>query len=365
MTTENKNARYINDALRAFFGKKPTYCIPYGNGHINDTFLVVLQKRYILQRMNTSIFTKPYELMENILGITSHMLSKAAMSGKDVSRCTLIVIPAIDGNSVFRDEGGNYWRVFEFVESTVAREKVEHTSDFEACGEAFGQFQQLLSDYPADKLHVTIENFHNTPWRFENLLTAEKKNTAGRAEEVAPELEFAKARAEFCKTLENAYANGTLPLRVTHNDTKLNNILFDATTGQPVCVVDLDTVMPGYSVNDFGDSIRFGANTATEDETDLSKVSLDLELFEAYAKGFLRGCNGSLTKTELALLPIGAIMMTLECGMRFLTDYLDGDVYFKIHRDKHNLDRARCQFALVADMERKLPEMNAIIERLN
>ncbi len=362
--SNNQSISTINDALRAFFGKKPTYCIPYGNGHINDTFLVVLEKRYILQRMNASIFTKPYELMENILGITSHMLSKAAMTGKDVSRCTLIVVPAIDGSCIYRDDNGGFWRVFEFVENTVAREKVESPSDFESCGEAFGNFQQLLSNYPAEKLHVTIQNFHNTPWRFENLLAAEAKDVCGRAAEVKAELDFAKQRADFCRTLEDAFENGTLPLRVTHNDTKLNNILFDATNGKPVCVIDLDTVMPGYSVNDFGDSIRFGANTAAEDEQDLSKVSLDLELFEAYARGFLRGCNGSLTDTELALLPVGAIMMTLECGMRFLTDYLDGDVYFKIHRDKHNLDRARCQFALVADMERKLPEMNAIIEKL-
>jgi Ser/Thr protein kinase RdoA (MazF antagonist) len=246
----------------------------------------------------------------------------------------------------------------------VAREKVECSADFENCGEAFGNFQQLLSDYPADKLHTTIENFHNTPWRFANLLAAEAKDACGRAASVVNELNFAKEREAFCHTLEDAFEAGTLPLRVTHNDTKLNNILFDATSGYPVCVVDLDTVMPGYSVNDFGDSIRFGANTAAEDETDLSKVTLDLELFEAYAKGFLRGCNGSLTEKELELLPIGAIMMTLECGMRFLTDYLDGDVYFKIHRDGHNLDRARCQFALVADMERKLPEMRNIINKL-
>ena len=195
-------------------------------------------------------------------------------------------------------------------------------------------------------------------------MKAIEKNASGRAADVAEEIEFAKKREEFCKILENARAAGDLPLRVTHNDTKLNNILFDEKTGEPVCVIDLDTVMPGYSVNDFGDSIRFGANTAVEDETDLSKVSLDIELFRTYAEGFLKGCNGSLTKTELELLPIGAMMMTLECGMRFLTDHIDGDVYFKIHRENHNLDRCRCQFALVADMERKLPEMNAIIAEL-
>ena len=177
-------------------------------------------------------------------------------------------------------------------------------------------------------------------------------------------MQFAREREAFCKTLENARKAGDLPLRVTHNDTKLNNILFDEQTGAPVCVIDLDTVMPGYSVNDFGDSIRFGANTAVEDETDLSRVKLDLNLFEAYAKGFLKGCNGSLTETEIDLLPVGAIMMTLECGMRFLTDYLEGDVYFKIHRPRHNLDRARNQFSLVADMERRLDRMKEIINGL-
>ncbi len=362
--SKNISDKYISDALHAFFEKKPTYCIPYGNGHINDTFLVILEKRYILQRLNTAVFKKPYEVMENILGVTSHILAKAAISGKDVSRCTLIVVPTIDGSSLYRDGDGEYWRVFEFVEGSAAKDKAESADDFERCGEAFGQFQQLFADYPAVKLHVTIENFHNTPYRLESLLTAEQKDDFGRAAEVAAELDFVKKRAAFCHTLENAHTSGLLPLRVTHNDTKLNNILFDVSSGKPLCVIDLDTVMPGYSVNDFGDSIRFGANPAAEDEKDLSKVSLDLELFKSYARGFLRGCNGSLTTTELELLPTGAIMMTLECGMRFLTDYLEGDVYFKTHRDRHNLDRARCQFALVADMERKLPDMKRIIDVL-
>ena len=228
----------------------------------------------------------------------------------------------------------------------------------------FGIFQQQLADYPVHKLHESIVNFHNTPWRYENLMKAVKKDAFGRLAEVTAEVDFAREREAFCKTLELAREAGTLPLRVTHNDTKLNNILFDASTGAPVCVIDLDTVMPGYSVNDFGDSIRFGANTAAEDETDLSKVTLDLELFEAYAKGFLKGCNGSLTDTEVKFLPVGAMMMTLECGMRFLTDYLEGDVYFKTNRPRHNLDRARNQFALVADMERKLDQMNQIVTNL-
>lgn len=239
---------------------------------------------------------------------------------------------------------------------------MESANDFYTCAKAFGRFQQMPSDYPAETLYEPIVNFHNTPWRYDNIMDAVHKDVCKRLGGVLKEVAFAKSRESFCYTLERARVEGRLPLRVTHNDTKLNNILFDRITGEPVCVIDLDTVMPGYSVNDFGDSIRFGANTATEDETDLSKVSLDLELFEVYAKGFIEGCDGSLTDTEIELLPIGAIMMTLECGMRFLTDYLEGDVYFKIYREGHNLDRARNQFALVPDMERKLDEMRAIIK---
>lgn len=362
MTNKNINTA---EALSAYFNTKPTYCEPYGNGHINDTFLVVADKRYIMQRMNTRIFTKPAELMENVLGVTEHIRNKATKLGRaDVERASLVVVPTLTGDNYFVGSEGDHWRLYEFTENTVTQEVVENKQDFYNCAVAFGQFQRMLADYPAEKLHETIVNFHNTPWRYDNLIKAVEADKMGRLAEVMPEVEFAKNRKDFACTLENAHKNGTLPLRVTHNDTKLNNILFDAETKAPVCVIDLDTVMPGYSVNDFGDSIRFGANTAVEDETDLSKVTLSLELFEEYAKGFIGGCDGSLTETELDLLPVGAMMMTFECGMRFLTDYLEGDTYFKIHREKHNLDRARNQFALVADMERKLPEMKAIIDGL-
>ena len=353
------------EALAAYFNTKVSYCEPYGNGHINDTFLVVADKRYILQRMNTSIFTKPVELMGNIVGVTEHIRKKTAELGGDVECCSLNVVPTLDGERYFKDSDGYYWRLYDFVEDTVTKERVENANDFYTCAVAFGNFQQMLADFPAETLSEPIANFHNTPWRYENLMKAVAEDKCGRLASVLPEVEFAKEREEFCKILENARKDGSLPLRVTHNDTKLNNILFDENTQEPVCVIDLDTVMPGYSVTDFGDSIRFGANTAVEDETDLSKVALDLELFEIYAKGFIEGCGGSLTQKEIELLPEGAIMMTLECGMRFLTDYLEGDTYFKIHREGHNLDRARNQFALVADMERKLDEMNRIIANIN
>lgn len=360
---ENLNIQLL-EALKAFFKTAPSSCEPFGNGHINSTFLVEADRRYILQRMNSVAFPYPEKVMENIIGVTDHIRKKAQAAGGDVARATLTYLPTTEGEYVFRDSTNQAWRVCEFTENTVAYETVESEKDFYNCAEAFGTFQQQLADYPVHKLHESIVNFHNTPWRYENLMKAVEKDTCGRLSEVASEVAFAKEREAFCKTLELAREAGKLPLRVTHNDTKLNNILFDASTGAPVCVIDLDTVMPGYSVNDFGDSIRFGANTAAEDECDLSKVTLDLDLFEAYAKGFLKGCNGSLTETEVKLLPVGAMMMTLECGMRFLTDYLDGDVYFKIHRPGHNLDRARNQFALVADMECKLDQMNQIVENL-
>lgn len=358
-------APHTDEALSGFFATRPISCQPYGNGHINDTFLTVHKRgRYILQRMNTNVFPHPEKLMENIIGITEHIRAKAQLTGEDVSRCTLVVVPTVSGKSYFRDSKGGYWRLYEFTEGTVTFETVKSADDFYRCAEAFGKFVQLLADYPAHTLNEPIADFHNTPKRYENLMKAAKEDVCGRAKGVQYELNFAKKHEQFCRTLEDAHAAGELPLRVTHNDTKLNNILFDEKTFAPVCVIDLDTVMPGYSVNDFGDSIRFGANTAAEDERELSKVQLDLELFESYASGFLKGCGESLTKAETELLPVGAIMMTLECGMRFLTDYLEGDVYFKTHRPTHNLDRARNQFALVADMERKFDDMKAIIDRL-
>ena len=352
-----------SEALNAYFKVAPTYCEPYGNGHINDSFLVVAERRYIMQRMNTAIFKDPHGLMQNILGVTEHIRKKTAALGGDVERCSLVVCPTLAGKKYFCDSTGSYWRLYEFTERTITREKVENAEDFYRCAEAFGEFQRYLADYPAETLVETIANFHNTPWRYENLMAAVAADKCGRLASVLLEVEFAKARENFCKIIENAREEGRLPLRVTHNDTKLNNILFDEESGKAICVIDLDTVMPGYSVNDFGDSIRFGANTAVEDETDLTKVTLDLELFKTYAEGFIKGCGGSLTETELELLPIGAMMMTLECGMRFLTDYLEGDTYFKIHKENHNLDRARNQFALVADMEKKLPKMQEIIKK--
>ena len=358
----DRNNINTSEALEAYFTREVASCTPYGNGHINDTFLVQTeQERYILQRINTYVFPRPVELMENILAVTEHIRNKSAELGGDVRRSTLVVLPTLAGENYFCDSNNGYWRLYEFTERTVTCEKVENVEQFYRCGAAFGNFQQLLADFPANTLHLPIPNLHNTPWRYENLMRSAEQDVMGRASGVKDLLAFVKEREVFCHILEKA----SLPLRVTHNDTKLNNILFDESDLSPVCVIDLDTVMPGYAVTDFGDSIRSGANTASENDSDPANVRLDIDLFAAYTKGFIEGCNGSLTEKELSLLAESARLITLECGMRFLTDYLDGDVYFKIHYPCQNLDRARIQFALVKDMESKLPQMREIVRSLS
>jgi hypothetical protein len=340
----------------------------YGEGHINQTFLVVTkdgekQIKYILQRINKNVFKDPEKLMENDFNVTKFISEKIRLRGGDPEREGVNVIRTNDGRTFVYDKNGEPWRLLVCVNECVCYDKVENSYQFYQSGVAFGNFQNMLSDYPAETLYETIANFHNTPDRYNQLMAAVQNDAVGRLSKVLSEVEFVKKRKDFTYTLENAHNEGRLPLRVTHNDTKLNNVLFDAKTEKTLCVVDLDTIMPGYSVNDFGDSIRFGATTALEDESDLSKVNFDIELYEAYAKGFIEGANGGLTDSELELLPIGAIMMTLECGMRFLADYLNGDVYFKTHREGQNLDRARNQFKLVSDMESQLDKMQSIVKK--
>ncbi len=345
-------------------------CELYGNGHINTTYLMVYktatgeEKKAILQKMNTDIFKNPEELMENVIGVTSYLRGKIVERGGDPERETLNVRKTASGDDYFIDSKGDYWRVYNFIEGASCYDKVETEEDFYQSALAFGNFQSLLAEYPAETLHETIPQFHDTRKRFNDLKKSIQENASGRANEVQEEIKFALDRENDADIFGTLLAENKIPLRVTHNDTKLNNIMIDDETRRGICVIDLDTVMPGLAMNDFGDAIRFGANTAMEDETDLSKVSLDLSLFEIYAKGFLEGCKGSLTQKEIELLPMGAKMMTYECGMRFLADHIDGDHYFKIHRKNHNLDRARCQFALVADMEKKWDEMEKIIQKL-
>ena len=343
---------------------------PYGSGHINDTFLLVFdlgdgeENRVILQRMNKDVFADPVSLMENIVGVTSYLRKKIEENGGDPDRETLNVIPTGDGKSYYKDSLGDYWRAYKFITDATSYDKVEKPEDFYQSAVAFGNFQRLLADYPAEELHETIRDFHNTRARFQTFKKAVEEDVMGRAASVQDEINFVLEREDVADYLCDLLEKKEIPLRVTHNDTKLNNIMIDDATGKGICVIDLDTVMPGLAIHDFGDSIRFGASTAAEDEQDLSKVSCSMELFELYTRGFIEGCAGKLTDREIELLPMGAKTMTYECGMRFLTDYLQGDTYFKIHREGHNLDRCRTQFKLVEDMEKKWYTMNEIVKKL-
>ncbi len=344
-------------------------CERYGSGHINDTFLVVCKdenkaRRYILQRMNHQVFRDPVSLMKNVERVTIFLRKRIEEQGGDPNRETLNLVPTKAGGTYYTDSLGNYWRVYRFIEGSVCYDQVEQPEDFYKSGKAFGRFQMLLAEYPAKELAETIPDFHNTPSRLVTFKQAIADDVRGRAFKVQEEIRFVLAREQEMGVAMEMLKEGKLPLRVTHNDTKLNNIMFDAATGEALCIIDLDTIMPGLSIFDFGDSIRFGANTGAEDEKDLSKVSLSLELFEIYTRGFLEGCQGRLTTEEFKMLPMGAKLMTLECGMRFLTDYLHGDVYFHTAYEEHNLVRCRTQFKLVADMERKWSQMEEIVRRM-
>ena len=369
MTREEYCAK-IDEAIHAiaFRGEYMDH-VRYGNGHINDTFLVRFLNedgninKYILQRINHEIFNNPGNLMSNICGVTSFLKNKISSVSGDIYRETLNVISTKDGFSYYKDTIGSFWRAYLFIEDATCYEQVKNPEDFYQSAFAFGRFQKLLADYNTESLYEIIPNFHNTSVRYRLFEAAIEKDCYNRAGSVSGEIEFLRKHKQEMGICIDMQKNGELPLRVTHNDTKLNNIMMDNATGKGICVIDLDTVMPGLSIFDFGDSIRFGANTAQEDELDLSRVYLSLDLFETYVKGYLEGCDQSLTTKEIEMLPMGAKIMTIECGMRFLTDYLQGDVYFRIQREKHNLDRCRTQLKLVADMEDKWSEMRAIVEK--
>ena len=313
-------------------------CQRYGSGHINDTFRLICEKHpYILQRMNTDIFQDPVSLMRNIEGVTTFLRQEVIKNNGDPDRETLNLIRTREGAPYYVDSRGNYWRMYLFIEGATCYNLVEKPEDFYQSGKAFGHFQRLLAHYPARELAETIPGFHDTPGRFRAFRKAVEEDICGRASEVQNEIQFVMDREQDMGLAMDMLAKGELPLRVTHNDTKLNNIMIDDKTGQAICIIDLD-------------------------ETDLTKVSLSVPLFEIYTRGFLEGCAGSLTEAEVKMLPQGARLMTLECGIRFLTDYLSGDTYFKIAREKHNLDRCRTQFGLVEDMEKKWGEMERIVE---
>lgn len=358
---------YLDEVLAAFgINAGEADAVRSGQGHVNDTFLVTEPEsgcRFVVQRISPAAFKRPDQVMENVTGITEYLGREVERYGGDRTREALRFLRAKTGAFCYMDRDGGPWRAYPFVERTVCYQTASTPELFAASGRAFGRFQRLLRDYPAETLHETIPHFHDTEDRLAKLKTAAAEDRLGRAKECGKEIQFFLDREEDCSVALDALRKGVLPLRVTHNDTKLNNVLMDEDTGVGVCVIDLDTVMPGLSINDFGDSIRFGANHCAEDETDLRKVSLDVNLFRVYTQAFLEGADGTLTEEEIAYLPWGAKLMTLECGIRFLTDYLEGDVYFHTDRPGQNLDRCRTQCKLVKDMEEHWDELAEIVAK--
>ncbi len=336
-------------------------CEPFGRGHINKTFLVTTAAggQYLLQKLSNRAFGDIDQLMENLSAVSDYLRKRT-----DDPRKVLTLIPTVDGKPYYHHETNSDWRVFVFIGDSVCLQAAECPQDFYESAVAFGGFAQQLDGFPAETLHETIPNFHNTPDRYRLFKEALERDAMGRAKDVQAEIAFALAREQEAGVLVAQQQAGVLPLRVTHNDTKLNNVMLDKATRKPLCVIDLDTTMPGLIAYDYGDSIRFGASTAAEDEQDLSKVWMDIILFRAYTEGFLTACPG-LTESERKSLPVGAKLMTLECGVRFLTDYLDGDNYFSTQYAQQNLDRCRTQFKLVADMESKWEQMQQIVEEVS
>ena len=353
----------------AFFATedKATKFEPITAGHINHTYAVFVNgeesPKYVMQKINTNIFKNPVGLIANIKGVCSHVKKKVEERGGDVMREVLTLIPTKDGADFLLDENLGAWRLYYFITDATAHQSACRPGLLRSAAEAFGLYQNLLSDYPAETLFETIPNFHNTVSRYNDFMQAVNADAFDRVKECAEDIEVIKVHEPFAHIIVDAIANGEIPLRVTHNDTKLNNIMIDNNTDKGICVIDLDTVMPGSLLYDFGDSIRFAACNSAEDETDLSKVFLRLDLFEEYTEGFLDGVGKNITAKEIELLPMSAFILTYELVLRFLGDYLNGDVYFQTHRNKHNLERARTQLKLALDMETKLDAMAEIVKK--
>jgi len=336
---------------------------PYGSGHINDTYCLTVDLggatvRYIVQRINHRVFKDPVALMENIHRVTAHLGRKTG--GADVTRRVLTLVPTRDGAPFYRDDEGNYWRVYIFIEKARTFDVVESPGQAYEAAKAFGRFQQRLADLPAPRLHETIPDFHHTPKRFAALEKAIAADTANRAQSAKAEIAFALKHRPMAGRLLDA----GLPERVTHNDTKFNNVMLDDATGEGICVIDLDTVMPGLALYDFGDMVRTTTSPAPEDERDLSKVGMQLPMFEALARGYLASAGAFLTQAEKEHLVLAGKLITFEVGVRFLTDFLSGDTYFKIHRQNHNLDRCRTQFRLVESIEQQETAMDRFVKSL-
>lgn len=368
---EGVDSRSLEDAVYAFgFGPQCSYVKPFGEGHINETYAVYMPgpdgkevPLYVLQRININVFKNPDQVMDNIFGVTEYLRNIIRQEGGDLDRETLSYIKTKDGESYFEDDNGQPWRCLHYVPNSVCYQQVERPEQFYQSALSFGHFLKQLGEYPAESLYETIPQFHDTRKRFRDFVEAERKDVKNRARLCRSEIDFVLAREKDCGTLMEQLEDGVLPLRVTHNDTKLNNILFDKDTEEGLCIIDLDTIMPGLAANDFGDSIRFGASTAEEDEQDLEKVHFDIDLYEIYVKGYLEMAKDVLTPAEIESLPWGARLMTLECGMRFLADFLQGDVYFKTAYPEHNLVRARTQFRLVKEMEEQFDKMKDVLKK--
>ena len=336
--------------------------VPYGGGHINDTYKADKDNRaHLLQRINTEVFKNPDEVMENIQRVTHYLRKKIRAAGGDPDRETLRIVPTVDGKLYHRTSDGNCFRLYTLIDNSITLENVTDPAQFYEAAKAFGRFQNMLADFPAEELHETIAKFHDTPSRLQALKDAVANDSCNRLQYCREEVEYALAQEHEVGIVCTEMEKGTVPCRVTHNDTKLNNVLFDAATEKGLCVVDLDTVMPGSLLYDFGDALRFGANAAAEDETDLDKVIFELDLFKAFTEGFVSELKDSITEKEKELLPFSAKLMTYECGIRFLTDYLNGDTYFKVAHENHNLDRARNQLKLCRDIDNKLDKMAEIV----
>jgi hypothetical protein len=343
--------------------------LPFGNGHIHDTFAATFETkpgqthRYILQEMNTHVFTRPVQVMENIQKVTSHLRRVIEEAGGDPQRETLTLIPTQDGKFYYQEEDGSTWRAMLFIEGAQTYQTSLDPNLYNRAAGAFGRFQVRLADFPANDLHVTLPDFHNTPWRLSNFTIAVEKDTVRRAARTQPEIDFLLQRQEQADLLIELEKKGKIPLRVTHNDTKLDNVMIDNQTGEAICVIDLDTVMPGLALYDFGDAVRSAANPAVEDEPDLSKVYFNLPVFERLVQGYLAEAGCLLTEAELENLAFSGWLITYEQALRFLGDYLNGDTYYKIHRPEHNLDRARTQIKLLQGMEASFDQMENIVRR--
>ena len=361
----------IKQAIRQFnFEGKYLSAEELRSGNINSTYLLTFAKpdgtrqEYILQRINTVVFKDPYAVMENITNVIEHIDKKLRAAGEDTSRRLLHFVNTKCGSYLCKDSTGAFWRAYVFVDGVSAYNSIDDPALFYEAGRGFGEFQKNLFDFPAELLHETIPDFHNTKRRFYAFVAAIAEDKAGRVRELEEEIDFLFDRRKMMSEIVDKIDAGVLPMRVTHNDTKLNNVLIDNRTGKAVCVIDLDTVMPGSSLYDYGDAIRFGASTAAEDEADLSKITVNMELFKLFTKGFVEEIANALTKEEIHYLPIGAKVMTCELALRFLTDYINGDEYFKVNSPDHNLIRARAQMKLLTELEAKYDEMVEYVDSL-